>query len=706
MTDVDAELRSVFRDEATESLDELTQVLQQVPGADPKELRSLLQSAFRIMHNVKGAARVTGLSEIELVAHALEEQLSRCRSDNEAPSDIVMAQLRRGITLILQAADSQPVEEQLLGLVDEVSTGHAPAPAPLAPSPEAAEGPVTAEQPQAARDLRATVRVETERLDRMMGFSGEFLAQHARHSSRHSTLATFFDDFQEACSQLPRENIQAFQSITRRLETMVQHDRHELQRFGYLTTEFGTAIKSMRMQPMANSAAQWRRTVAEIAQELGKAARCDVQVGDIEIDRQILDGLRDPMMHLLRNAVDHGLESSSMRESSGKPIEGTIQIHARSAGSMVEIIVSDDGRGINLAQITERAVEMGMLGIKQAQTLSREELMSLLFAPGFSTALSVSRVSGRGVGLDVVRERVTHLGGRVEISTEPLLGGTSFVLTVPASVVSTKGLLVRLGVTTYALPITHVGRSLRIPASEVRTVDGSAAAPQGNGQPLKLRWLSTLMQTTRAMDPAQLVVVVLKHGNARLGLVVEEVVGEAEFVSKRLPWNIRRCSGVAGAVILGNGSLAVVLDVPQLFSTAFGTADTVRETVNVTRTTRQSRILVVDDSLTSRTLERNVLSSAGYEVITAVDGEEGWSTLRREQVDLVVTDIEMPRLDGIQLTKRIRGDAKLKALPIILVTSMDRPEDLAAGSAAGADEYIVKGRFDQRKLLDSVARLL
>ncbi|MDH5490899.1 MAG: response regulator, partial [Myxococcales bacterium] len=437
----------------------------------------------------------------------------------------------------------------------------------------------------------------------------------------------------------------------------------------------------------------------------GKRVRFEGDVGDFGLDRQVLDGLRDPMVHLLRNAVDHGIEAPEERESRGKAPIGTVSVRARTMGSMVEIDITDDGRGVDRQAVIARAIERGLLSPERAAKISEAEVLDLLFSPGFSTAGAVSRISGRGVGLDVVRTRVQELGGRAEIGENPG-GGTLFRLTVPSSLVSTKGLLVKTGSTVHALPIAYVERTLRVALEDVRSVEGGAAVEQEGSEPLRLRWLATLMAESRQDDPERLAVVVVEHGRQRRGLVVGDVLGEAEFVVRQLPWNIRRLRGIAGAAVLGDGGLAVVIDVPSLFEGAASGRLAATETVKRKSEARKQRILVVDDSLTSRMLERNILLATGYDVEVANDGEEGWEALQRQEVDLLITDVEMPRLDGIELTRRVRADARLRELPIIMVTSLSRPEDVKAGAAAGADEYIVKGRFDHRALLDAVNRLI
>jgi two-component system chemotaxis sensor kinase CheA len=350
-------------------------------------------------------------------------------------------------------------------------------------------------------------------------------------------------------------------------------------------------------------------------------------------------------------------------------------------------------------------VKSGLVADRQLATMGEEQVLHLLLAPGFSTAQTVGRLSGRGVGLDVVRKKVEDLGGTVAISTHSRGAGAAFHLTVPVSLLSTRGLLVDGGGSICALPIDYVARTLRLRRDRIEQVDGSLAVAQEDSEPLRIRFLSSILGRTQATRAEKLSAVVVSRGGAELGIVVDRVLGEQEFVTKRLPWNLRSVAGVNGAVVLGDGRLAVVLDVPHIFASGAGAAEETDPACAAVESTAKETVLVVDDSLTSRTLERNILTRSGYEVIVAVDGEEAWNLLQKHPVDLVVTDIQMPKIDGFELTRRIRSDAGLKNLPVILVTGLGSPRDLAEGAEVGADEYIVKGQFDQRKLLEAVARL-
>jgi chemotaxis protein histidine kinase CheA len=710
VSDLDRELLGIFRDEATAALETLSRTLDAIAVAAPEELGGLLRSAFRTMHNVKGAARMAGLPIAELLAHALENGLDACRDAQRAPSESLQSRLRRGMALIVGLAGGAD-EEPALALIEEI-TGAADAPTAAPASDEdaplsTASEPVPASTvPRTMREAQAMVRVQTERLDELMRLAGELLVMQGPRHHRQRELEAIVDEVRAARAEADGALRDTLEEIAGRIDRMQFRERHELRRFGHFAARFSDAVKTLRMQPIAELVPACRKTITDVGAQLGKKARLAVDIGELELDRSILEGLRDPLGHLVRNALDHGLETADERVAAGKPEVGVVSLVARARGTMIELDVADDGRGVDTARIARRAIAAGLVDEARVAEMSEAELVELLFLPGFSTADAVTHVSGRGVGLDVVRDRLVQLGGRVLVLHERGRG-TTFRLVVPATLVSARGLVVRTRTAAYVLPVANVDRTLRVDSARVRVVNGASAIERAGSDPLGLAWLSTHMGEERSFDAERLAVVVISDGNVSLGLVVEEVVGEAEYVSRALPWNVAKVACVAGAATLDDASLAVVVDVPDLLRLATrASSGSTRDRPMLAPVRARKRILVVDDSLTSRTLERNILTAAGYDVELAVDGEAGWDALASRQFDLVVSDVEMPRLDGIALAKRIRANARTSKLPIVLVTSRGSESDLAAGSQAGADEYLVKGSFEQRALLEAVSRLL
>jgi two-component system chemotaxis sensor kinase CheA len=534
--------------------------------------------------------------------------------------------------------------------------------------------------------------VPARRLEALAGHLDELLVLHGQLGMQNQLLQTALRGLETAGPAPRLTGLQALATAQRKSHATLSR----------LVSELTATLQRIRTVPLSTVAPQWRRVVRDCAQSLGKVVELHVHVGDTEVDKQVLDQLRDAVIHLLRNAVDHGIESREERHLLGKPPTGSISLAAQLAGASVLLEVSDDGRGLDPEELASEAIARRLLTPEQAARMSPAEKLDLIFRDGFSTAESVSTISGRGVGLAAVREDVTRVGGTLSVTSGGYGEGTTIALRVPISVLATRGLMVRVANVSYVLPIDVVERALRTRGSQIRIVDGSPVLPGEGGEPLPLVWMLEA-RTARLPGDEALDVVVLAIGAERVGLVVNEVLDEQEYVTRRLPWNLQRVPGVNGVVVLPDGSVAIALDVQHLL------AERARQDVNAAPPRpdpKRTAILVVDDSLTNRTLERNMLASLGYAVDVAVDGREAWAKLQQTSYDLLVTDVQMPEMDGLELTRRVRADPQLRQLPVILVTSRGRQSDIELGAAAGADEYLVKGQFDQDKLLQAVERHL
>ncbi|MCP4660967.1 MAG: response regulator [bacterium] len=677
-------LLAVFREEAAETTDELAQRIESLRSHRGEESAEAVADAARAAHNLKGAALSVGHEELGELCHAFEDALGPLHELQAPPDEALLDSLLDSITTMQRLAAECPLPEVLAercGASEAVDAG--------------ADG----------GESEVRIKVNARRLDRLMSHTGELLVSHAGMIARNQRLKALRQEVRDLAAE-GEPSRQDLDALDRRFETLLRSERRELLDFGHLAQEMSEAMKRVRMMPLKGLAPSWRRVVRESAQELGKRVDLTVKVGELELDKFLLDNLRDPLVHLLRNAVDHGIESAEERDAQGKPKHGRIRIRAEMVGSRVRLEVSDDGRGLDPGKIAEFAVRQGLIDEQQRARLDDGEILSLLFRTGFSTATAVTQISGRGVGLDVVREQVEKVGGTVHLPAVPALGGTSFELRVPISLLSISGLLVRARHEVYAIPIDYIDRTLRVDREAVRRVDGAPVVMMDSSEPLRIHWLVTLMGERSPEVPEQLTVLVVSRGTRHLGLVVDEVIGERELVTKPLPWNLEKVPGLSGATILADGSVALSLDVSAIFDAAVECSEPVLRPAAPAPGRAPARILVADDSLASRTLERNMLAAAGYDVSVCVNGEEAWDRLQRERFDLLVSDIRMPRLDGFELTRRIRASDAIEHLPVVLVTGLDEPEDIARGAEVGADEYIIKGELDQGRLLEAVSRLL
>lgn len=696
----DAEMTEVVRREVGEALDELLGLTDKLTqGNLPPE--QFVRDAFRIFHNTKGALHLGGFPAPEKIAHAVEDKLSELRAAGQVPGPDLIDLMEQAMSACVYAVEGDGTHPELSLVLNKLLAhdheGKSPEPGLLsAEVPRESEGA----SPEAS-NAHGTIRIESERLDRLMDLGSEYLAQYSRLRRQRGQLREFSDRFSALLKRDPKLKL-LLQGAAQDFESFVRTEEQELRRVAQLTADFDRAMREVRMQPLGGVVSQLRRIVAESARDLNKKAHLSTDFGEVELDREVLDALREPLIHLLRNAVDHGLETEEERALKKKVPRGEVQVRARVAGANVELLVSDDGRGIDVQKVKKRAKALGLLTAVQQEN-DVDFVDRVLFFPGLSTADKVSNYSGRGVGLDVVRSRVSELGGTVSVKANEGAEGVTFTLSVPASVVSLRGLSVTSGKNTYVLPNSHVERTLRVRAEELGSAEGSTIMKSPEGAPLRLRWLSTEMRRPRQDDPAVLQVVVVSDGNQRLGLVVDEVQGDTTYVIKRLPWNLRKIPGVIGATHQGDSALALVIDLGHIFREQGSLGE---HRIKKAEKQAKRRVLVADDSLTSRILERNILLEAGYDVTVQEDGQRALAALEASDFDLLVSDVQMPHMDGLELTRRVRAHPRLARLPIILVTSLDRPEDLENGAQAGADEYIIKGQFDQEALLRAVSRLL
>ena len=468
-------------------------------------------------------------------------------------------------------------------------------------------------------------------------------------------------------------------------------------------------VKRVRMLPLSTITATFGRMVRDLAQAAGKEAVLQIAGGEVELDKRVLEQIKDPLIHILRNAIDHGIEAPDQRASAGKPRSGTVTLMAEQLGKNVIITVSDDGAGLDLDSIRRAAAHR--LGLN-AEGLSTTELAELIFNPGFSTSPMITDVSGRGLGLNVVRRNVEALSGRVRVDWRPG-GGTTFQLTLPLALTSSRGLLVRVSNELFAIPFNAIENIVMVDRAEILPLGGHDAL-RIEDRAIPLVRLDSVLElpratTSRDRDGAEMPVVILAAAERRAAFVVDDLVGEQEMVIKGLGRPIVRVGGVAGATVMGSGEVTLVLNAADLIKLAQRTERRpVLESAPESLPDRpRSRILIVDDSITTRTLEKNILEAAGYAVQIAIDGQEALEAIEAGDVpELVISDISMPRLDGFGLTERLKSNVRTANVPVILVTSLDSTQDKTRGIEVGADAYILKGGFDQNKLLETIEQLI
>jgi two-component system, chemotaxis family, sensor kinase CheA len=497
--------------------------------------------------------------------------------------------------------------------------------------------------------------------------------------------------------------------LDERCKSLVATAETDARHLGGMVSELLEDMKNVLMVPGSSLLEAFPRLVRDLSRDLGKEAKLTIKGGELEFDRRILEYIKDTLIHVVRNCVDHGIETPDERRSKGKPPTGSISISiSRLVGNQAQITVSDDGAGINLEMIAEEAVKQGMVSPSTKEKMEEQDVLAMIFRSGFSTSDMVTNVSGRGLGMAIVREKVERLGGRILVDTKQDVG-TSLRLRLPVTLATFRGILVRDCGRFFVLPASNVDRVVRIRREGHGTVGSKDTIEYGN-EVVSLVRLGSALGLPRAKGEGRgsgyLQALVVRGGDKRIAFSVDAVHEEQEVLVKSLGKQLRRVRNISGATILGSGTLVPILNILDLVRSAMGGAVTSGRTSGDRQDKKEVKsLLVAEDSITSRMLLKNILESAGYLVTTAADGEDAWSELRSNHFDMLVSDVEMPKMSGFELTEKVRGDDRLSDLPVVLVTALASREDKERGVDAGADAYIIKSSFEESDLLEVVNRL-
>lgn len=720
--ELSARLLATFLEELEEQVRTMNADLLALEAAPADAAR--LKSLFRVAHTLKGAARAAGVPLVEQACHALEALLAKARDGAIALGPKEFQLLFAAADALREAGERVRAGQDLAGspleALRDTLSGRA---RPRAAAPPVAEA-APAETAPAAQLLVSQVRVTAEKLDELMASSTQLLVAGERAVNRarefralHDSAARWATEWRRAGRRVKlalaesgkrSPALRALDGLENELRDLV-HDAARVatdaaadaRALSSTSGDVQDGVRRLRMRPFAEACEALPRVVRDLAPTSGKEVRLEIAGADVEADRAVLDGLREAIVHMVRNAVDHGIEAPSARANAGKARQGVVSVSAALLGDRIIVKVADDGAGLDVQAIRSRFEQRGI-----PLPGDERELGRLLFRTGLSTREQVTMISGRGVGLDIVRTAVERIRGSVRV--EWIQGrGTTFTVECPPTLATIRAVLVAVGPQLVALPTASVERLLRVRPEEIKHVEGrDVIATPGGPVPLAslARLLPPLVERPIAGAAS---VVVLGADSQRLAIVVDELVAEQEVVLRPLSRE-RPLPHVSGAVLLETGRVGLVLNPASLVAAgleaAAGASLTVAEVKADGAATR--RLLVVDDSITTRTLEQSVLEAAGYEVLAAVDGAEAWRLLQEQGADLVVADIEMPRMDGFQLCEAIRASKRFHELPVVLVTALESPEHRARGLEVGADAYIGKSSFEQQKLLDAIEQLL
>jgi two-component system chemotaxis sensor kinase CheA len=494
--------------------------------------------------------------------------------------------------------------------------------------------------------------------------------------------------------------------MAKRLDCVFHDINEDNLRLTLLAAELQDSINRIRMLPISTLFNHLPRLLRDISRELGKEVTLVTDGAWIQLDKRILEGLKDPLVHLVRNCVDHGVEGPEGRREAGKDLVGRVTLKAYQKGANVFLEIEDDGRGIDLEKVRRVAEKRKIIPAGAEIDLPDTQLMQLIFHPGFSTKEIITDISGRGVGLDIVLSNIEALKGSITVRSKPGLG-TRFTIKLPLTLATTQALLVSTAGETLAIPVTAVEVTRVITPEEVTSIEGREALLL-DGRPILLVDLARVLGYGESpVRRREIPVVVLSSTDDEVAFAVDQLIGEQEVIIKPLGGQLRKVANFSGATLLGDGKVSLIINVFDLVKSARKLAGTSVAPKRVDLVEARTRsIMVVDDSITTRTMERNLLEAAGYRVVTASDGLDAFTKLEKEPVDLLVADVEMPRMDGFELTASVKKSDRLKKMPVILVTSLDSEEDRRKGIELGADAYITKKTFDHGDLIRVVEQLI
>lgn len=715
----DTELSNLFKIESAEHLQKLDAgflQLEKTPNDQP-----LLQEVFREAHSLKGSARMLGLIDIQALANTVEDMLGDARSGKVAiTADVIkpqLATLDRIRQMVAEAVGDSVASINPLPPVDQPLAVDRPIAieAVVGMSPISLELPAQAaligannqteslsRSAQIFPDFRIdTLRVDARKLDFLLSQTSELVVSKSRIVRWQNEFHQLINQIQ-AGKSIPDDWIERAQSMDGKLS-------EDANRLGVITQEVEGGIHALRLLPISTLLEQFPRMVHDLAAEEKKLVDLVFEGEGTVADKRIIEEMKAPLMHMLRNAIDHGIETPEVRRLAGKPETGRILVKVSQDSDHVRIDVVDDGKGLDLVAIRQQAVKRHLYTDAEVAVLDDSQLKNILMTPGFSTNKMITDISGRGVGLDVVRSAVERMHGSLGVDSKPGQGMV-FTLNLPVSLTSTRVMILREWGEYYALPceVIEFARKLK-PGELIRREDRQCF--YHDGVVIEVARLGSLLDkpAQSISHSAPLTCVVIKVGEFSFGLIVDELQEEEEIVLKSPPAPIKRLRNVLGVTILDSGLVCPVLNASDLEKTvrqAHQKTQVVSDEKEMTEVFSKKSLLLVEDSIVTRIQEKRILEAAGYEVVTAVDGVNAWNILAGRSFDAIVSDIMMPNMDGLQLTRKIRENKKYSDMPIILVTSLASADDRRQGLEAGADAYITKSGFDQAVLLDSIARLI
>jgi two-component system chemotaxis sensor kinase CheA len=740
----DPELRSIFKIEFEENIQTLNNELLKLESDvfNTDALTKLMRTA----HSMKGGARMIGLPDVVTLAHFFEDMLGAVKKEGVELKrhdfdrmykaiDIIKSLVNEAVTGESPNFIAAMVIDQIINGSGEPKTNDEPDSVELHSKITADSQPVT---PELQGDIIPafsidTIRVASTKLDTLMDLSGELTVskiQLALRLGKINDLSLLLEDSTRELNSietalLPQrsENPGLFSEvglIINRLKNRFDSASVEIgnlsdgisednSRLNFVAYEFEEVIKNLRMLKLSNIFNLYPRMVRDISNELGKEVNFIIEGGDITADKKILEEMRDPLMHMIRNSIDHGIELPDEREQQGKQRAGTIKLSANHFAGHITITLEDDGKGLNEKSIIETALRKKLIDEEASKNLTHKQIHKLIFTPGFSTSKIITDVSGRGVGMEVVQANIDKLKGKINIESETKKS-TRFIIELPLTLATLRVMTASVGNHIFAIPVDFIVSVIIVDVAEIFSMEARDTIVFRD-EPITIVNLKTVLELEDISDSTRKNVttfqcIILSSMGEKAGFIVDSLIDEQEVLVKPLGFMLKRVKNVSGSTILVSGDVCMILNPNDLLKTVKSlSASEILET-STPESLRKKRILLVEDSITTRTQEKRILESAGYDVVVAVDGLDGYQKLLINEIDAVVSDVEMPNLDGLSLTEKIRAEKKYLSLPVVLVTSLSSEEQKKRGLESGANAYLTKSGFDQKILIETLDRLL
>jgi two-component system chemotaxis sensor kinase CheA len=762
------DLIAIFRAETEEHLTKLDNGLVELEK-QPNNIE-LASSLNREVHTLKGAARVFGFYEIQDIAHRIEDIFEEVAGKRAVFNSLMAERIFKGLDAIriileriaqekkidveidVDATDICRELEECLSAAQSIRTRKKREKGPKKEKEtveiqqkdgqeKGHEGEKTPEKvmdrvseaaaPHLSAQTEEYIRVPLSRVDKLLYLVGEVVINKMRASAigaQTKRLSKLSKEVQRSISSLSEAMKNEFSSqdgeVTKWLsqcEAQIQKLRENtLNLYDYVSTEafhldpvideLQAKIKEIKMLPLSTIFEGFPRMVRDIASQERKEVNLVISGGETELDKKVLEGIKTSLIHILRNCIDHGIEEPEARVALGKPREGTIKMSAFHEGDNVVITVEDDGRGMDIAQIKETALRKRLVSSYDLEGMTDKEVLNIVFMNGYSTSPIVTDVSGRGMGLDIVRRDITNIKGRVILDTQKDKE-TKFTLVLPLTIAIIQVLLVKVQNMLFALPMFSVTESVKVNMDDVSAIEGRMAI-QSRDHIVPLVKLNEVLGLPPVGDnegkaKKEVLVVMATSLYSRVGFIVDEVIGEGEVFIKSLGKHLGKVKNVSGAIIMPNGEVVVVLDIPDLIAhSALSLPQAAGKRRAPKSKRKEKKILIVEDAFSTRELEKSILETHGYLVDTAVDGLDALDRMADNQYDLVVSDVEMPRMNGFELCKTLKNNEGYKDIPFVMVTALQKEEDKRRGIEVGAAAYIVKSAFEQSNLLDTIERLV